>query len=341
MVSRTDWLDDISAEMAAGQLFIFGFDGDRYNRRIGSFFEKVKLGGVILFSRNISSAEQTKRLISDLKKLGEDTTGLPLFVCIDQEGGRVARLSSDLPTFPTARSLGEDGSSGQVGEVYERIGSELKNLGFNVDFAPCLDLDTNDANPVIGDRSFSRDPQEVSRLGLAAIEGLRRQKILTCAKHFPGHGDTSLDSHFDLPVDERSKSRFDEAELEPFRMSIAQKVDFIMTAHVIYPAFDKVYPATLSKRIVTDLLREKMGYDGIIIGDDFDMKAVSDRWDEKGAAIAFEAGIDMGMVCHETPRRENLYESVRKSIIEGRISETSVKERLHRIISAKERLEEV
>ena len=326
----------LSAEAAAGQLFLFGFDGTRYEKRLERFFAKVRPGGVILFSANIENESQTKTLISDLKKLGEDTTGLPIFVCIDQEGGRVSRLSSDLPTFPTARLLGEDGSKERVTQVYRSIGDTIGSLGFNTDFAPVADVDTNIKNPVIGDRSFSSDHAKVSALAPAAIEGLSASGILSCAKHFPGHGDTTLDSHLDLPVDERPKERFYEVELAPFRAVIEAKVDFIMTAHVVYPAFDKVYPATLSKKIITDLLRHELCYEGIIVGDDLDMKAITDRYDDAEACrLSFEAGADMAMVCHESPRRINGWEAIRAAIDSGEFSQERLYQSLNRILSAK------
>jgi len=316
-----------------------GFNGTKYTPSMGSWFRRLRPGGVVLFGRNIENAEQTAALISDLRKLGEDTNGLPLFVASDQEGGRVFRLPKEYPAFPTARALAKDGSEELTEQTYAQMGEALRGLGFNVDFAPVLDLDTNESNPIIGDRSFAPDPETVSRLGRAAIRGLRRGGVLPCAKHFPGHGDTSLDSHLDLPVDDRPAARFDEAELEPFRMAVEEEVEFIMTAHVVYPAFDDKRPATLSEKIVTGLLREKMGYDGLIITDDMDMKAIAGRWgDEEAAKMAFLAGCDILLVCHEGPRRDTVYETVRRIIIDGEVPDDEVKARLGRVMNAKSRM---
>lgn len=325
-----------SATSAAGQLLIVGFDGTRYTSAIGSWFKKIRPAGVILFARNIENADQTRTLISDIVKLAEDQSLAPLFVCVDQEGGGVSRLPKEYPPFPTARALGKDGSSELVETIHAKMGRVLADIGFNVDFAPVLDLDTNPVNPIIGDRSFSSDPEKAGRLGRAAIRGLRSAGILTCAKHFPGHGDTSLDSHHDLPVDSRSAGRIEEVELHPFREALEEDVEFVMTAHVIYPAFDELLPATLSEKIVTGLLRNKMGYNGLIVGDDMDMKAVSDHWGtEESTRLAMKAGVDTLLVCHETPRREAVHESLKRMIGEGEMAPEEVLARIGRIFAAK------
>lgn len=333
------FINNASASSAAGQLLIVGFDGTRYTRRIGSWFKKIRPAGVILFARNIENEDQARTLISDIAKLAEDQSLAPLFVCVDQEGGRVSRLPKEYAPFPTARELGEDGSEELVETSHAKMGQALANIGFNVDFAPVLDLDTNPVNPIIGDRSFSADPQKAGRLGRAAIRGLRSAGILSCAKHFPGHGDTSLDSHHDLPVDARPSERIEEVELHPFREAFHEDVEFVMTAHVIYPAYDELLPATLSEKIVTGLLRDKMGYGGVVVGDDMDMKAVTDHWGtQESARLAMKAGVDMLLVCHETARREDVHESLRRMIVEGAITSEEVSARISRIFAAKNKI---
>ncbi len=323
----------VDARQAGGRLLTVGFDGTAYDRRIGRMFDELAPAGVILFSRNIVNADQTRRLVGDLKKLNEDRyDGRPLFVAIDQEGGRVARLSRDMPTWPTARSLGRDGSAEQVEDIYRQIGRTIRNLGFNVDFAPVLDLDTNPDSPVIGDRSFSADPEKAALLGRAAIRGLQGEGLLACGKHFPGHGDTNLDSHLDLPSDNRSGGRFRDAELVPFIAAIEEKVAMIMTAHVIYPAFDPKRPATLSPAVATELLRGEFRFDGMIVGDDMDMKAIAGRWGEAEATLmAIEAGCDQLLVCHETPRRELVHRALMEAIETGAIDDNRFAASLTRI----------
>lgn len=331
--------DKATAEEAAGQFLIAGFDGTRYTHALGSWFSRLRPAGIILFSRNIENKEQTARLVSDLEKLAEDVTGLPLFVCVDQEGGRVSRFPREYPKFPTARALSEDGSGELVEKTYADMGAALREMGFNVDFAPVLDLDTNSENPIIGDRSFGANPEIVAALGRSAIRGLRSRNILTCAKHFPGHGDTALDSHLDLPVDGRPAARFRDVELFPFRAAVEDGVEFIMTAHVIYTSFDRDHPATLSKKIVTDLLRHETGYKGVIISDDMDMKAIADRWgDEEAAALAYNAGCDIALACRDANRQEKIYETARRMILEGELDEKDVRERMGRIMNLKTKL---
>jgi beta-N-acetylhexosaminidase len=241
-----------------------------------------------------------------------------------------------MPKFPTARSLGKEESVEKTELVYSGIGTALATLGFNLDFAPVCDIDSNPKNPVIGDRSFSDTAEKVIAHSGAAMTGLSGSKILACAKHFPGHGDTIVDSHLDLPADPRPISRFYDTELQPFIAAIANKVDFIMTAHVVYKVFDDKYPATLSKKIVTDLLRDELEYEGVIIGDDLDMKAVCDRYsDEDAARLTFLAGADMALVCHESARREKAWEAVREAIDKGKISEERLSKTLARIMDAK------
>jgi beta-N-acetylhexosaminidase len=333
------FINNASAASAAGQFLIVGFDGTRYTRRIGLWFKKIRPAGVILFARNIENADQARTLISDIAKLAEDQSLAPLFVCVDQEGGRVSRLPKEYPPFPSARELGNDGSQELVETSHAKMGQTLADIGFNVDFAPVLDLDTNPVNPIIGDRSFSADPEKAGRLGRAAIRGLRSAGILSCAKHFPGHGDTSLDSHHDLPVDARPAERIEEVELHPFREAFEEDVEFVMTAHVIYPAYDELLPATLSEKIVTGLLRDKMGYGGVVVGDDMDMKAVTDHWGtQESTRLAMKAGVDMLLVCHETARREDVHESLRRMIVEGAITSEEVSARVGRIFAAKNKI---
>jgi beta-N-acetylhexosaminidase len=333
------FISNASASSAAGQLLIVGFDGTRYTSPIGSWFKKIRPAGVVLFARNIENAGQTRLLISDMTKLAEDQSLAPLFVCVDQEGGRVSRLPKEYPPFPSARELGKDGSEELVETSHAKMGQALADIGFNVDFAPVLDLDTNPVNPIIGDRSFSADQEKAGRLGRAAIRGLRSAGLLSCAKHFPGHGDTSLDSHHDLPVDSRPVERIEEVELHPFREAFAESVEFVMTAHVIYPAYDVKLPATLSEKIVTGLLRENMKYNGVIVGDDMDMKAVTGHWGtEESTRLAMKAGVDMLLVCHETARREDVHEALRRMIVEGAIAPEEVSARIGRIFAAKTKI---
>ncbi len=343
-------IDRCRSEEAAGQILMVGFEGVKYTSSLGSLFKRLRPGGVILFSRNIETARQTAILTSDLRKLCEDITAVTPFIAVDQEGGRVSRLPQDINSYmaqehgateplkeTTARALGDDGSEEQVEKVYRDMGRVLRTLGFNLDFAPVLDLDTNSENPIIGDRSFSGDAPKVCCLGKSAISGLRAEGILSCGKHFPGHGDTALDSHLDLPVDGRPKERLMDMELRPFEATIEDAVEFIMTAHVLYPALDDKLPATLSRKIVNDILREAMGYEGVIVTDDLDMKAITTRYEDgKAVELALTAGCDQLLACKDTRRQETAFYTARRMIDEGKLPETELKLKLNRLLKAKQ-----
>jgi beta-N-acetylhexosaminidase len=325
----------------AGQLLVAGFDGSRYTKDIGRLFKKLKVAGVILFARNIKNRQQVKNLISDIFKVSEDETGLPPFICIDQEGGRVSRLSEDFPRFPSSAELAFDGSCELVYKNYLQIGRVLSETGFNVDFAPVLDLSTNKKSPVIGDRAFSDNPELAGKMGLEAMRGLSDGHILNCAKHFPGHGDTDLDSHKDLPTDDRSRERLLENEISPFAKACENGVDMVMTAHVIYRAFDDRFPATLSRSIITDLLREKLGYDGIVVSDDFDMSALAGRWDEtESVTLAMKAGVDLFLVCHQSPRIDKVHSALRRAIEGEKELYDSISTKIGRIMIPKKKIAE-
>ena len=267
------------------------------------------VGAVLLFARNVAEPGQVAELARSLKTAAPG----PLLICVDQEGGRVQRLRPPHWTaWPSMRRLGEidqqgglDGMNGTV--IAERVGEmiarELSASGIDVDFAPVLDVDTNPDNPVIGDRSFSRDPRRVARLGLALAQGLERSGVASCAKHFPGHGDTSQDSHLTLPRLAHDEKRLWEVELVPFVAAARAGIASVMTAHVRFETFDRL-PATLSP-VALRLLRQDVGFRGCCISDDLEMRAISDIWGVPDAAeLSITAGCDAVLVCH-TPQHQH------------------------------------
>jgi beta-N-acetylhexosaminidase len=197
---------------------------------------------------------------------------------VDQEGGRVARLKEPWTVWPAARAVGRTGSAATAREMGQALAEELRACGIRYDFAPCVDVDTNPRNPVIGDRSFGDDPDLVARLGAAMIEGLQQGGVAASAKHFPGHGDTDVDSHLDLPSVDHSRARLDEIELRPFRAAIAAGVASVMTSHVLVREIDDARPATLSPAVITGLLRQELGYTGVVVTDDLEMQALAKHW---------------------------------------------------------------
>lgn len=318
-----------------GQLFLLGFPGLEVSAASQELLKKEKAGGAILFKRNVESLEQVVALNAALVELGDDER--PMLISVDQEGGRVARLRGICTDLPPMRRLGE--LSADDADLPYRVGAmmarELSALGFHLDFAPVLDVDTNPDNPVIGDRSFSRDPRLVAEAGVQLIRGMQQAGVAACAKHFPGHGDTAQDSHFELPRLDHEMERLEEVELLPFRAAIEVGVASIMTAHVLFGPLDDQLPATLSHAVLTKLLRERLGYDGVVISDDLEMKAVADRWEiEELVRQGLLAGVDLFLVCHDADKQSRAIEAAHRLVESGEVP----KELALRALSRVERL---
>ena len=278
-----------------GQLLIAGFDGHQVPIELRSLAREFGLGGVILFARNIAEPEQVAELCYEAARLAPEC---PLWVSVDQEGGRVARLKAPFTEWPPMATLGRSGDVRLAEQFARALASELKSVGINLDYAPVLDVHTNPKNPVIGDRGLSESAGEVARLGAAIVRTLQSGGIAACGKHFPGHGDTQTDSHFEMPMVEHPKERLREVELVPFKAAIEARVAMIMTAHVFNPALDEKRPATLSRHVVTDMLRDELRFEGVILSDDLEMKAIARTYNVPSAAVlAVEAGCDGVLVC--------------------------------------------
>jgi beta-N-acetylhexosaminidase len=261
-----------------------------------SLAREFDLGGVILFGRNIEAPEQVAELSAECEALGRDR---PAWVSVDQEGGRVARLKEPFTKWPPMATLGRAGKQSEaLARRFARaLAEELLTAGITLDYAPVLDIHTNPNNPVIGDRALAERADDVARLGRVIIGELQDAGLAACGKHFPGHGDTSTDSHLELPVVEHPPDRLRAIELEPFRAAIAEQVAFIMTAHVLVPSLDEHKPATLSPQ-VHKILREELKFEGVILSDDLEMKAVSAHYAVPDAAVeAIAAGCDAVLVC--------------------------------------------
>jgi beta-N-acetylhexosaminidase len=278
-----------------GQMLVAGFEGRQIPVELRALAREFSLGGVILFARNVEAPEQIAELGLEVARLTPD---LPAWVSVDQEGGRVARLKAPFTEWPPMAALGRSGDVALAERFASALASELRAVGITLDFAPVLDVHTNARNPVIGDRALSENAQEVARLGSAIIRAMQRGGVAACGKHFPGHGDTSTDSHHELPVVEHPPERLRDVELVPFKAAVEARVAAIMTAHVLLPALDEDAPATLSARVVTGLLREELEYDGLILSDDLEMKAVAAQYAVPDAAVrAVQAGCDGVLIC--------------------------------------------
>ena len=280
-----------------GQLLIGSFTGSDVPVELRSLAREFDLGGVTVFRRlgNIESPEQVAGLSYDIRSLGRD---LPAWVGIDQEGGRVARLLSPFTVWPPMAVLGRSDDPGLAKKFATALAAELSAVGISLDYAPVLDINTNPKNPVIGDRALGDQPETVAKLGRVIIEELQRGGVAACGKHFPGHGDTATDSHVELPVVEHAPDRLRAIEFVPFKAAIEAGVAFIMTAHVLVTSIDDSRPATLSPRIVTDLLRQELGFNGVIVSDDLEMTAIASSYTPAEAAVtAIAAGCDSVLMC--------------------------------------------
>lgn len=312
-----------------GQLLFAGFEGTEVPRELAALLAQGRLGGVVLFARNIVDPGQVAGLTAALHAAAP--AEVPVLLAIDQEGGRVQRLRAPWTEWPAMRRLGERDEEAATAAVAGAIARELADLGIGLDFAPVVDVDTNPDNPVIGDRSFAREPARVGRHAAAFITALQAAGVAACAKHFPGHGDTRTDSHLELPRLEHDLDRLREVELVPFRAAIAAGVASVMSAHVLFPRLDRVRPATLSPEVM-NLLREELGYDGVVFSDDLEMKAVADHHaPEPLVRGCLAAGCDGILVCK---RMDLVREALR--LLE-RTPDAQLEQPLRRMVALKQR----
>lgn len=283
-----------------GQHLVTGFPGIEMSEDFIKAVKEYKIGNVILFARNIESKEQLTSLIKNINVLYDKEVGIRPFITIDQEGGMVTRLSEDCVNIPGAMALSATNNEEYLDECTRINCRQLKELGINCNLAPVLDVNCNKDNPVIGVRSYSDKPMEVARLGSRVINIYEEKNLLCVAKHFPGHGDTALDSHLALPTVKKSYAELEQMELLPFFEAIKKGVPAIMTSHILYPSLEeKKIPATMSKSIITDLLREKLGFEGLVFSDDMEMNAIKDYYGTVSGVIeSLKAGADLMFVSH-------------------------------------------
>ena len=293
----------------AGQLLSVGLDGTVAGDELRARIAASEVGGVMLFRPNIVNPGQLATLVADLR--GAAPGDRPLLVSIDQEGGLVQRLRAPATVWPPMLSVGRAGDAARTQAVGRALGEELAAVGVGWNFAPVLDVHTNPDNPVIGNRAFGTSPEAVARQALAFWRGLRAAGLVGCGKHYPGHGDTTTDSHHELPVVAHDADRLRAVELAPFAAAAAAGLEAFMTAHVLYPALDPDRPATLSRRIATDLLRGELGFRGVLVSDDLGMKAVADRYPIEELAVgAIEAGVDHLLVREPAARQHAAFEAI-------------------------------
>jgi beta-N-acetylhexosaminidase len=322
-----------------GQRFMVGFEGLAASADVKALVREFGVGHVVLFKRNVAGPEQVADLVRELQSTARDAGhDRPLLVAVDQEGGRVARLKEPWTVWPAARAVGKVGSEETARRMAEALAEELKACGIRYDFAPCVDVDTNPKNPVIGDRSFGDDPDLVGRLGAAMIRGFQENGVVACAKHFPGHGDTDVDSHLDLPSVEHPRARLENVELRPFRKAIEAGVASVMVSHLLVREIDDALPATLSPKVVKGLLREELGYAGVVVTDALEMKALANHWTPAQISVlAAKAGCDLLALCSGHDAQVEAMESLIRALEAGEIPFKEAEAAEGRVRALKER----
>ena len=335
------YTDEMTLEEQMGQVLMAGFSGSTPSQEIIDLIQHHHVGNIILFSRNVRDTSQVLELTQSLQRIAKEAGHrYPLLIAIDQENGIVQRLGEAGTILPGNMALGAIGSQEVAYKVALATGNELKALGINMNLAPVVDVNNNPANPVIGVRSFGEDPQQVAHLGAAMVKGYHAAGILCSLKHFPGHGDTTVDSHLALPTIPHTLERLETVELVPFRGGLAVGVESVMIAHVSLPALagDAALPATLSSAIVQGLLRERLGFNGVILSDCLEMRAISETFGtEQAAVMALKAGIDLVLVSHHYTQQRGSIEALKAAVLGRELSTQVIRQAADRVLHLKAR----
>lgn len=330
-------INEMTLDEKIGQMVLVGFDGYTINEYSREMIEKYKIGGFVLYKRNIKNSEQVLSLINSLKNVNS-INQVSLFIAVDEEGGKITRMPKELKKFPSNKRIAEAEDADLSFKVGEVIGEELKSFGFNMNFAPVLDINSNPQNPIIGNRSFGSTENIVSKLGIQTMKGMQSKKIIPVIKHFPGHGDTSIDSHLELPSVNNDLDRLRNFELIPFSKAIRNNADAVMVAHILLPKIDSGNPATFSKTIITDILRNDLNFNGIVITDDMEMRAISKNFNIEDASIkSIIAGSDIILVCHTYNKQVAVINALKNAVENNKISEERIDESVYRILKLKQK----
>lgn len=320
-----------------GQHFIIGVSGHALTADEKKFIVQSNIGGICLFGRNVADPKQVRDLCAEIQSLRhQQVDKVPLFIGIDMEGGRVHRLKPPFTAWPPLRKLGDLDAPTVSFHFANDMGKEMRAVGINLDFAPCVDVFTNPANTVIGDRSISSDPEIVARHASALVRGYKKADILTCAKHFPGHGNTVIDSHEDLPIEHADFDKLEACELIPFRKAFKSRVDMVMTSHIKFPLIDPNWPVTLSEIFIKQIIRDEFRFRGLVITDDLGMKAMTKHYGiEEVPVRALKAGVDLLLYCNDPEVPAQAYEAVLEATAQGNLQLEDLKQSYQRIIEFK------
>ncbi|MFZ5967727.1 MAG: beta-N-acetylhexosaminidase [Bacillota bacterium] len=330
-------IEQMSLEEKIGQMVIVGLDGYTINEQTKAMIDTYHVGGFILYQDNIEDKNQLLELMNSLKAYNSKNK-IPLFLSVDEEGGRVTRMPKELKNLPTAKVIGKADQEALAFQVGQALAEKIKIFGFNMNFAPVLDINNNPKNPVIGDRSFGTEPEVVKRLGISMMQGMQGEGVISVIKHFPGHGDTSVDSHVGLPRVDKNIEELRSFELIPFAEAVKNGADGVMVAHILFPQVDPQYPSSLSKRVVTDILRKELAFNGVIMTDDMTMGAIAENYGIGEAAVmAADAGNDIVLVGHSYEREIEVLNALKAAVESGKLREGKIDESVYRILLLKEK----
>ncbi|SIS58948.1 beta-N-acetylhexosaminidase [Salimicrobium flavidum] len=330
-------VNEMSLDEKIGQMIFGGVSGTQMNPETRSAIEEYHVGGLIMFGNNVVSAEQTVSFLNEMKAANEGNPS-PLLLGVDEEGGTVTRMPPEANSLPTSRSIGNLNDPEVAFTAGTILGEQVQELGFNLDFAPVLDVNSNPNNPVIGDRSFGSNTEVVTNLGIQTMKGIQEEGIISVIKHFPGHGDTGVDSHLNLPQVDKSYEELRELELVPFKQAIEEGADVTMIAHILLPQIDQNYPASMSEEVITGILREDYDFDGVVITDDLTMGAITNQYSIADAAVqSVKAGGDLLLVAHDPNLVAVVFDELKAAVENGEISEDSIDESVERITELKEK----
>ena len=327
-------LENMSLAEKAGQVVFCGLKGYEIDSDVTSLIQDSKVGGVILFAKNIKDSTQLATITNSIKNLSNPE--IPPIIAIDEEGGMVTRMPPDIESMPSAYSIAQTGSTDLCYQSGEIIGKQLNALGLSTGFSPVLDIWSNPDNMIISSRAYGTTPEDVSTYATQAMLGLKSQEVIPVGKHFPGHGDTLDDSHYSLPVITKTKSELESYEFIPFKTAIDNGIPAIMVGHLLCTDIDSTYPASLSKTMVTGILKTELGFNGVVFTDDLTMDAIDNQYSVEDAGVmALNAGCDMLLVCHGYDNATNTINNIISAVENGTLSESRLNDAVYRILKLK------